>query len=89
MNKEEFTRICRAYAESEDFILNPDIAHLEHTLNGILKMQEKTGLRYCPCRLLSGNPANDADLLCPCHFQIQGVWEAEGRCWCGLFVKRP
>lgn len=88
MNREEFVRICGEYAEGKDFRLNPDKAFLDDVISGVLAKEKTDGLRLCPCRLAMGSVELDWELLCPCYFQKLDVWPKEGRCWCGLFVKR-
>ncbi|MBN3036843.1 MAG: ferredoxin:thioredoxin reductase [Candidatus Diapherotrites archaeon] len=88
MNKEEFRRICAQYCEGGDFALNPDAAFLEDVLDGVMQKQAETGLRYCPCRLTTGDFEKDIDLLCPCFFRAQEKWKTKGECWCSLFVKK-
>ena len=83
MNREGFARACRDYAESQGCQLNPDTDFLNSVFDGVMKRQEQTGLRYCPCRL-----GDEWALLCPCFFQAQEKWKNEGMCWCGLFVKK-
>ena len=88
MNKEEFARICEEYCKGKDFIVNPDKEFLDDVYEGVLAEERRTGLRYCPCRIGSGDFEKDIELLCPCNFHIQETWKKEGRCWCGLFVKK-
>jgi ferredoxin-thioredoxin reductase catalytic subunit len=56
--------------------------------NGVLENLMNRGLKYCPCRIPSGDPDKDLDLICPCNFLRQRNWAELGECWCGLFVKR-
>lgn len=88
MNRAEFVRICREYAEGKEFTLNPDKKFLDDVLNGVMMREEATGMRYCPCRLTTGDPETDTSLLCPCYFQAQERWKNDNMCWCGLFVRK-
>lgn len=85
---EEFIGIIRDWTEKNDFFLNPDNEHVTFTLEGVLRSERTKGLKYCPCRVPSDNFKKDLDLICPCNFRIQETWEEQGRCWCGLFVKK-
>jgi ferredoxin-thioredoxin reductase catalytic chain len=87
MDKKELMDAFGALAEKNEFVLNPDSAHVDLVLEGILKLEAEHGLKYCPCRLRSGE-AKDLELICPCNFFIQKAWREQGRCWCGLFVRR-
>jgi ferredoxin-thioredoxin reductase catalytic subunit len=55
--------------------------------SGVLENLRNMGLRYCPCRIPSGNKARDMALICPCNFTRQKNWAELGECWCGLFKK--
>jgi ferredoxin-thioredoxin reductase catalytic subunit len=89
MNKEELRAAWDKFTENNDFMLNPDEAHVSSVIDGVLANEEGCGLKLCPCRLRDGTRKCDLGLLCPCYFKSQDVWRAEGRCWCGLFVQRP
>lgn len=83
---EEFLGVLKDFAAKNDFKLNPDIEHVSFTIEGVLRNERSKGLKYCPCRVPSGNFFTDLDLICPCNFKAQETWEEQGRCWCGLFV---
>ncbi len=53
---------------------------------GVLANERRYGLRYCPCRMITGRREEDLKLICPCNFKIQKTWR-EGGEWCSLFVK--
>jgi ferredoxin-thioredoxin reductase catalytic chain len=55
---------------------------------GVLENVKNKGLKYCPCRITTGDPDKDFKLICPCNFLTQQTWKDYGECWCGLFVKR-
>lgn len=88
MNKEELERVWEQFTEKNDFELNPDNWHVKEVINGVLKNEEKFGLKLCPCRLRDGSREKDLELICPCNFKIQKTWQEKGECWCGLFVKK-
>ena len=89
MNEEEVIRVWEKFAEkSDEFMLNPDKKHVEALAKGVLMNHEKQGYKFCPCRLRNGSREQDLALLCPCNFKAQQVWAEQGRCWCGLFVKK-
>lgn len=56
--------------------------------SGVLENMRNRGLKYCPCRITSGNAEKDLLLICPCNFPRQKNWSELGECWCGLFKKR-
>ncbi|MEM3030118.1 MAG: ferredoxin-thioredoxin reductase catalytic domain-containing protein [Candidatus Micrarchaeia archaeon] len=88
MNEIEWLELLKGFTEGKDFELNPDSAHVEFIVKGVFALEKTKGLKYCPCRLTSGDKQKDLELLCPCNFKIQEAWSNWGRCWCGLFVKR-
>jgi len=88
MNKEELIKVWERFTEKNDFILNPEREHINGVADGVLDNEKNHGLKLCPCRLRDGSKEQDLGLLCPCNFKVQQTWSGEGRCWCGLFVKR-
>jgi ferredoxin-thioredoxin reductase catalytic subunit len=88
MTKEELKKIWEKFTVKNDFILNPDQQHVDEVADGVLVQEKKFGLKLCPCRLRDGSQQRDLELICPCNFKIQETWENQGRCWCGLFIKR-
>ena len=88
MNRATLKKNWETFTENNDFRLNPDGKHVDMVADGVLANEKQCGRRLCPCRLRDGTRKGDLGLLCPCNFKAQGCWRAEGRCWCGLFVKR-
>jgi ferredoxin-thioredoxin reductase catalytic chain len=88
MNAAEVMAAWADFAAPNDFRLNPDREHVATVLEGVLASQQVCGLRLCPCRLRDGSRERDLELLCPCNFKRHDTWRGEGRCWCGLFVKK-
>jgi len=88
MEKEEILKAFQKFTEKNDFELNPDSKHTGLVIDGILSNEKAHGLKLCPCRLRDGSRPRDLELICPCNFKIQQTWKNDGRCWCGLFVKK-
>ncbi len=88
MNKEDLVKSWGKFTEKNDFKLNPDPEHVDMVAKGVLKNEEKFGLKLCPCRLRDGTREKDLELICPCNFKIQNTWKEKDMCWCGLFVKK-
>jgi len=84
----ELRKIFDEFCINNDFMLNPDKKHTDFALEGVLKNEKETGLRFCPCQIRTENFEKDITLLCPCNFKVQKTWTEKDRCWCGLFVKR-
>ena len=88
MNKEKTLRAFKVYTEKNQFKLNEDNGHVSITIDGILSNEKQHGLKLCPCRLRDETRKTDLELICPCNFEAQQTWREQGRCWCGLFVKK-
>jgi ferredoxin-thioredoxin reductase catalytic subunit len=68
--------------------LNPDRKRVESLAKGVLNNQQRQGLKFCPCRLITKDFEKDLKLVCPCNFLLQKTWQKKGECWCSLFVKK-
>jgi ferredoxin-thioredoxin reductase catalytic subunit len=88
MNKAQLLKLYEAFAEAKGVMLNPDKEHVDFIVESVLKLEKKTGFRYCPCRIRTGNKEMDKELFCPCNFIENDIWKDEGHCWCGLFVRK-
>ncbi|MEM5793500.1 MAG: ferredoxin-thioredoxin reductase catalytic domain-containing protein [Candidatus Aenigmatarchaeota archaeon] len=88
MKVSELKKLFENFCKGKEFILNPEKGITDRLLKGILENEKRIGLKYCPCRLPSGNFEEDLELICPCNFFVHQTWIKEGRCWCGLFLKR-
>lgn len=86
--KEDVKELFTGFTEEKEYELNPDASFLGLVLDGLLKNEEDTGLKYCPCRLRADDYSYNLTLHCPCNFTSQATYANEGRCWCGLFTKR-
>ena len=62
-------------AESYGYHLNPDVDFTKDLVRGILVNQNRYGYWICPCRLASGNQAEDLDIICPCDYRDQDLTE--------------
>ena len=85
-NIEKIIGDYKEYVEKSGFRLNPDREVVERVIKGLLENEKKYGQRYCPCRRVSGNPAEDKLKICPCVWHRQEL-ERDGHCYCRLFVK--
>ena len=74
-------------AKSE-FAIWEDKGAVKTLSEGVLENDRNKGLKYCPCRITTGDKEKDLNLVCPCNFKIQKTWKEYGECWCGLFVRR-
>ena len=72
-------------AEAAGYRLTPDAAFAKELIEGLLTNEVRYGYRACPCRLASGNKADDVDIICPCDYRDADL-ETYGACYCALYV---
>jgi ferredoxin-thioredoxin reductase catalytic subunit len=89
-DKEKFLEAIEKFAEKNEFQVNPDKEKVKMLLDGMFNNEQNHGLKYCPCRLITKDFAEDLKLVCPCNFLIHETYKdkEDGECWCGLFVRR-
>jgi len=84
---EDLKSYMAPFVERLGYKLNTDTDFVEVTLVAELQILEETGDVYCPCRIRTGDPKEDAKIVCPCiRFHVD-EFAAMGKCWCGLFVR--
>lgn len=86
-NIEQFYIRLKREAEAGGYFLNPDEEFTKQLLAGMLKNQERYDYPSCPCRLASGEKADDLDIICPCDYRDADLAEF-GMCYCGLYVNK-
>ena len=75
------------FAASLGYRFNSDDEFVEAVLTAELGILEKAGDVYCPCRIRTGDPKEDAQIVCPCIPFHRVQFAALRKCWCGLFVR--
>ncbi len=75
----------RKDAEQSGYHLNPDEDFVRDLVVGLLVNQMRHGYAACPCRLASGKPDEDRDIVCPCDYRDPDLDE-HGACYCALYV---
>lgn len=85
---EGMVRVWEDLIKDKEFKLAEDRETVETLAKGELENMKGKGLKYCPCRITTGDYEKDLSLICPCNFLVQKTWKEYGECWCGLFVKR-
>ncbi|MFC1523610.1 ferredoxin-thioredoxin reductase catalytic domain-containing protein [Thermodesulfobacteriota bacterium] len=71
--------------EAKGYFFNQDQEKTLALMKGLLTNKERYGKMICPCRLYSGDPDWDRDILCPCDYREADVKEY-GSCYCSLYV---
>jgi ferredoxin-thioredoxin reductase catalytic chain len=77
----------RLYREAEagGYHLNPNAEFCKELIKGLIVNGRRYGYQSCPCRLASGNKADDLDIICPCDYRDPDVTEYNA-CYCALYV---
>ncbi len=71
--------------EAKGYYFNKDKEKVYELLEGLSVNKDRYGYMACPCRLASGERAEDKDILCPCVYREPDVQEF-GSCYCSLYV---
>lgn len=74
-------------AESGGYHINPDSELVGDLAEGLLVNQRRYGYQSCPCRLATGDEADDRDMVCPCDYRDPDLDEFD-TCYCGLYVSQ-
>lgn len=88
-NQEKIEALAKEYsdyAKENGFQLNPDKKAVERVINGLLRNEEKYGKKYCPCRILTKDEAENEKKICPCFWHRDEL-KKDGHCLCFLYVK--
>jgi ferredoxin-thioredoxin reductase catalytic subunit len=56
-------------AEDYGYHLNPDVPFTRELVQGLILNEKRYGYWNCPCRLASGDKAEDLDIICPCDYR--------------------
>ncbi len=67
---------------------NTETEFVDEVLESELEILEATGDIFCPCRVRSGDPKEDAKIVCPCIPFFRDQFAGISKCWCGLFILR-
>ena len=90
MNPEARKKALRHFyekvVEPMGFKFTPDSELAEFLLDQEVKLEEKHGVPFCPCRPIRRDRTRDMQIVCPCIPFHRAHFDAMKRCWCGLFV---
>jgi len=84
---EDLTAFMTPFVERLGYRFNTDLEFVDLTLQAELSILEGTGDIYCPCRIRTGDPKADAEIVCPCIPFNLDTFAAMRKCWCGLFIR--
>jgi ferredoxin-thioredoxin reductase catalytic subunit len=85
MKVEELYEFLKKAQEPKGYFFNQNRDKTLAILTELLENKLHYGYMGCPCRLLSGDPDWDRDIICPCTYRELDVKEY-GSCYCGLYV---
>ena len=85
--KDAFYAQLKSEAEASGYHLNPDADFARDLVEGLLMNRERYGYQACPCRLASGDKADDLDIICPCDYRDADIADY-GACYCALYVSK-
>ena len=77
---------AKCYANEKGWRLNTNEKQLNAVIRGLARNWVKHGEKYCPCRVRSGDPHIDKEIICPCIYHKDEVAN-DGHCHCHLFFK--
>ena len=75
------------FVERLGYKLNTETEFVDEVLEAELEILARDGDVYCPCRIRSGNPKEDVQIVCPCIPFYSDQFAALDKCWCGLFIR--
>jgi len=87
---EEKTKLFQSLldnAKRSGYYLNPDKDFTLQLIEGLLVNEYRYGYQSCPCRLASGKPEEDLDIVCPCDYRDPDLSDF-GMCYCALYVSQ-
>jgi ferredoxin-thioredoxin reductase catalytic chain len=84
---EDLASYMAPYVERLGYRFNTDAAFVADVLASEIAILAEAGDVYCPCRLRTGDPKADAEIVCPCIAINIEQFAAMRKCWCGLFIR--
>lgn len=62
-------------AEAGGYHINPDDSNTMALIEGLVVNKNRYGYPLCPCRLTGGDRYSDLDVICPCDYRDQDLYE--------------
>jgi ferredoxin-thioredoxin reductase catalytic chain len=75
------------FVEHLGYRLNTDAGFVDAVFESEMQILDETGDVFCPCRIRTGDPKEDAAIICPCIPYHLDEFAALQKCWCGLFIR--
>lgn len=87
MDAGELYEKLKKVQEPKGYYFSNDHEQVMELIEALLVNKTRYGYMVCPCRLASGDRANDRDIICPCDYREPDVAEF-GSCYCNLYVSK-
>lgn len=84
---EELKAYMEPFVAHLGYKFNTEADFVDEVLESELRILERDGDVYCPCRVRSGDPKEDLKIVCPCIPFFADEFAAMRKCWCGLFIR--
>jgi nitrite reductase/ring-hydroxylating ferredoxin subunit/ferredoxin-thioredoxin reductase catalytic subunit len=75
------------FAARLGYKFNTETDFVDEVLASEIEILDRDGDVYCPCRIRTGDPKEDAKIICPCIPFYLDQFAAIRKCWCGLFIR--
>jgi ferredoxin-thioredoxin reductase catalytic subunit len=86
--KQALRFLFQKVVEPLGYKFSPDEELVEFCLEQEVKLEQKHGIPYCPCKAITGDREKNMLIVCPCIPFHREHFDAMKRCWCGLFVHK-
>ncbi|NNF98162.1 MAG: ferredoxin:thioredoxin reductase [Desulfobacteraceae bacterium] len=87
MDAEQLYEMLKKTQEPKGYFFSTDRDRVMDLMKALIVNKNRYGYMACPCRLASGDKANDKDIICPCVYRTPDV-EEFGSCYCNLYVSQ-
>lgn len=83
---EDLKAYMEPFVDRLGYKFNTEEEFVDEVLSSEIEILGLTGDVYCPCRVRSGDPKEDAKIVCPCIPFFRDQFAGLRKCWCGLFI---
>lgn len=83
---EDLKAYMEPFVDRLGYKFNTEEEFVDEVLSSEIEILGLTGDVYCPCRARSGDPKEDAKIVCPCIPFFRDQFAGLRKCWCGLFI---
>ncbi len=84
---EDLKEYMGPFAERLGYKFNTEEEFVNEVLESEIRILEESGDVFCPCRVRSGDPKEDLQIVCPCIPFWREQFAGLRKCWCGLFIR--